>query len=308
VEPAEEAEKLELTLRNVTKRYGQTVALDQLSYMFSPGIYGILGSNGAGKSTLLKLISDNLKRDGGQILYDGTEILQLGAAYRGILGYMPQEQGYYAEMTIQTFLQYIAVLKGIPRKEARQQINALLEATNLAQHTTKRLQECSGGMRQRVLLAQAMLGDPKVLILDEPTAGLDPEERIRIRNYIATFSQNRIILLATHIVSDIESISDQILLLDHGQLRNADTPAALLRGVQPYIAEVTCDAETLETLRQNYQIANVRHFNENIIVRIVGKDVFSVPNSTPCIPTLDDVYLFYIAARTDENQNRTPIF
>lgn len=292
---------MELTLKDLTKTYGSTKALDQMSYSFTPGIYGILGSNGAGKSTMMKLISDNLKRDGGQILYDGEDILQLGAKFRSVLGYMPQEQGYYPSMTIQTFLQYVAMLKGIPRREARTQIGQLLEATNLAQHAGKRLQGCSGGMRQRVLLAQALLGDPKVLILDEPTAGLDPEERIRIRNYISSFSQGRIILLATHIVSDIESISDQIMLMDKGRLLGVDTPDRWLTKVTPFVAEVSCTQEVLNQLRQHYQIANVRHVNGRSVVRIVGQTVSDVPDSTPCTPSLDDVYLYYLGAAREGN-------
>lgn len=294
MECTEEAEELELALVNLTKSYGGVVALNRLSYSFSPGIYGILGSNGAGKSTLLKLISDNLKRDDGEILFDGKDILQLGSEFRSILGYMPQEQGYYPDMTVKTFLQYLCMLKGIARKDARSQISRLLGATNLAQHATKRLNSCSGGMRQRVLLAQALLGDPKVMILDEPTAGLDPEERIRIRNYISELSQNRIVLLATHIVSDIESISDKILLMDHGNILAVDTPDELLRSVQPHVTEISCEAEKLEQLRQQYQIANVHHMAGQTIVRIIGQNVTTLPGSIPCRPSLDDVYLYYI--------------
>lgn len=209
---------MQLELIDLTKRYGDFVALDHLNITFTAGIYGILGANGAGKSTMMNLLTDNISRSNGKILYDGTDILKLGKDFRKILGYMPQQQGFYEHMTAQTFLYYMADLKGIPKRQAAQEIDDLLDATNLSDVRHKKLGGYSGGMKQRVLLAQALLGDPKVVILDEPTAGLDPKERIRIRNFISAMSRNRIILLATHIVSDIESISDQILMMKKGQM------------------------------------------------------------------------------------------
>ena len=219
---------MELKLENVTKKYGEKVALDGFSYTFTPGIYGILGANGAGKSTMMNLITDNLPRNGGTISYDGTEVRKLGVDFRRILGYMIQQQGLYEGMTAESFLVYMARLKEIPRKEVKGQIQRVLEMTNLADVSHKKIGSFSGGMKQRVMLAQALLGDPQVLILDEPTAGLDPRERARLRDHIYRLAQHRIVLLATHIVSDIEAIADSILLLRQGKLLRSGTSGELI--------------------------------------------------------------------------------
>lgn len=222
---------MELCLDSVTKKYGAKVALDGFSYTFQPGIYGILGANGAGKSTMMNLITDNLKRDGGEITFDGAEIRKLGAAYRRALGYMTQQQGLYEGMTAESFLVYMARLKEIPRKAVPGEIDRVLEMTNLSDVRHKKVGSFSGGMKQRVLLAQALLGDPKVLILDEPTAGLDPKERARLRDHIYRLSQDRIVLLATHIVSDIEAIADSILLMRQGKLLRSGTSEELIQSL-----------------------------------------------------------------------------
>lgn len=220
---------MELVIKNLTKRYGEKLALDGFSYSFTPGIYGILGANGAGKTTLMNLITDNVKRDEGEILWDGKEILSLGAAYRALLGYMPQQQGMYPDFSAREFLLYMAELKGLPRKAAEVQIGELLRVTGLSDVAHRRLGGFSGGMKQRVLLCQALLGDPKILILDEPSAGLDPKERLRIRNHIAELAEDRIVFLTTHIVSDIESIAKDVLLMKAGRILTHGAPEELLR-------------------------------------------------------------------------------
>lgn len=220
-----------LELKELTKTYGVKVALDRFSYTFDRGICGILGANGAGKSTMMNLITDNVKRDGGSILYNGRDVLELGPAFRQALGYMPQQQGMYEEMSAYAFLLYVAKLKGIGRREARAQAERLLELVNLSSGAHKKLSGFSGGMRQRVLLAQALLGEPEVIILDEPTAGLDPKERIRIRNYVHDLAKDCIVLWTTHIVSDIESIADDVILMQHGRLVAHGRPAELVAGV-----------------------------------------------------------------------------
>ena len=222
---------MELRIEHLTKRYGEKVALADFSYTFTPGIYGILGANGAGKSTLMNLITDNVSRDGGSILFDGTEILKLGKAFRATVGYMPQQQGMYDDFSARAFLRYMAEIKQIPAKQARAQIEQLLEVVNLREVAHKKVGGFSGGMRQRVILAQALLGEPKVLILDEPTAGLDPKERLRLRRYIADLAQDRIVFLTTHIVSDIESIARDVLLMQEGSIVAHGTPEDLMARV-----------------------------------------------------------------------------
>ena len=222
---------MELRLTELSKKYGDKVALDKFSFSFKQGIYGILGANGAGKSTMINLITDNLKRDGGAILFDDTEIQELGVDYRRVLGYMTQQQGLYEEMTADSFLVYMARLKEISRKAVPGEIDRVLEMTNLVDVRHKKIGSFSGGMKQRVLLAQALLGNPKVLILDEPTAGLDPKERARLRDHIYRLSQDRIVLLATHIVSDIEAIADSILLMRQGKLLRSGTSEELIKSL-----------------------------------------------------------------------------
>lgn len=222
---------MELRLMEVTKKYGEKVALNQFTYAFQQGIYGILGANGAGKSTMMNLITDNLRRDGGSITFDGEDIVKLGVSYRRILGYMTQQQGLYEGMTAESFLVYMARLKEIPRKAVSGEVERVLEMTNLLDVRHKKIDSFSGGMKQRVLLAQALLGNPKVLILDEPTAGLDPKERARLRDHIYRLSQDRIVLLATHIVSDIEAIADSILLMRQGKLLRSGTSEELIKSL-----------------------------------------------------------------------------
>ena len=222
---------MQLEIKHLTKRYGDKTALDDFSYCFDAGIYGILGANGAGKTTLMNLITDNVRRDAGEILFNGTDVLKLGKRFRSVLGYMPQQQGMYPDFSARAFLLYMAELKEIPRKQAREQVEALLEMVNLQDAAHKKLGGFSGGMRQRVLLAQALLGDMAVLILDEPSAGLDPRERLRIRKYIAQLASDRIVFLTTHIVSDIESIAKDVLLMKQGKLVTHGTPEALIESV-----------------------------------------------------------------------------
>ena len=285
---------MQLELIDLTKRYGDFVALDHLNITFTAGIYGILGANGAGKSTMMNLLTDNISRSNGKILYDGTDILKLGKDFRKILGYMPQQQGFYEHMTAQTFLYYMADLKGIPKRQAAQEIDDLLDATNLSDVRHKKLGGYSGGMKQRVLLAQALLGDPKVVIFDEPTAGLDPKERIRIRNFISAMSRNRIILLATHIVSDIESISDQILMMKKGQMVGMGTPGELIESVADKVKEMSCSPEELDRVQEQYKVGNIFQRHGETWVRIIGDNLSTEGQYVEDHLSLEDVYLYYL--------------
>lgn len=234
---------MELRIEHLTKKYGEKVALRDFTYTFTPGIYGILGANGAGKSTLMNLITDNVKRNEGQILWNGTDILKLGKSFRAKLGYMPQQQGMYNDFSARAFLRYMAQIKEIPKKQADEQIEQLLDVVNLREDAHKKVGGFSGGMRQRVLLAQALLGDPKILILDEPTAGLDPRERLRLRQYISDLAQDRIVFLTTHIVSDIESIAGDVLLMKQGELVRHGAPEVLI---------ASCSGKDLEDVYMAY--------------------------------------------------------
>ena len=217
-----------LEIRNLAKIYGDFTALDGVSVTLDKGIYGLLGPNGAGKSTLMNLITDNLKRSGGEILYNGEDILTLGSAFRKKVGYTPQLQGMYEDFSARAFLHYIGRLKGMNRKDCKVQTEEFLTIVGLNKKAHKRLGSFSGGMRQRVLLAAAMLDNPEILILDEPTAGLDVGERIRLCNYIASLGKDRTVILATHIVSDIEAIADTVLLLFRGKIRISGSPAEVI--------------------------------------------------------------------------------
>lgn len=285
---------MQLELINLTKKYGNFTALDRLNITFTPGIYGILGANGAGKSTMMNLLTDNISRTDGQILFDGTDILKMGKDFRRVLGYMPQQQGFYEQMTAYGFLCYIAELKGLSKKQAQADIDKLLEITNLTDVKHKKMGGFSGGMKQRVLLSQALLGDPKVVLLDEPTAGLDPKERIRIRNFISSLSRDKIILLATHIVSDIESISDQIILMKKGKLVDIGTPTALTDSVIGKVIELPCPMEQLEEMQSRYKVGNVFQRNGETWIRVIGDDIPLHGKTVTEHLTLEDVYLYYL--------------
>lgn len=293
---------MELQLEHLSKTYGTVQALKDISYTFKPGIYGILGANGAGKSTMINLITDNVARDkgsaGGSILYDGQDILKLGSRFRGIIGYMPQQQGFYEDFSPKAFLRYMAEIKGIKGKNengqtVKEQIDELLEVVNLTGVAYKKIGGFSGGMKQRVLLAQALLGDPDILILDEPTAGLDPKERIAIRNYIAELSRNKIILFATHVVSDIECIADYVLLLKKGEIIAMGTPVELIEKIHGKVAEITCTLDEVGKLQEKYHIGNIRQRKNGIALRLVGDEL---PDEAVMVDEnidLEDVYLYY---------------
>lgn len=221
-----------LVVDHVTKKYGNFTALEDICLEFTPGVYGLLAPNGAGKTTLIKMLTTLLFPTGGQILWDGEDILALGAEYRGLLGYLPQQFGYYPNYTPRQFLRYAAALQGLPGRKAAPRIDHLLELVGLAHAADKKMKKCSGGMLQRVGIAVAMLNDPKLLILDEPTAGLDPRERVRFRNLIHALSEDRIVILSTHIVSDIETIAGQIVMFKDHRLYCCDSPAHICSQLQ----------------------------------------------------------------------------
>lgn len=289
---------MELVIDHLTKTYGTVQALKGVDYTFESGVYGILGANGAGKSTMINLITDNVKRESGQILYDGEDILKLGKKFRALVGYMPQQQGFYEDFSPKAFLKYMAEIKGLRKKNDKgqtvnQQIDELLEVVNLTSVAHKKIGGFSGGMKQRVLLAQALLGDPKILILDEPTAGLDPKERIGIRNYIAELSKDKIILFATHVVSDIECIADKVMLLKKGEIIASGTPVELIEQMQGKVAEITCTLDDVSRLQEEYKVGNVRQRKNGLALRIVGDELPEEAVKVNDNIDLEDVYLYY---------------
>ena len=222
-----------LEIRNLSKSYGKKVALNNINLKFDNGLYGLLGPNGAGKSTLMNIITDNLKADNGEILWNGMDYQKLGVKYREILGYMPQQQGLYNGFTGKRFLNYIAVLKDIPKKEILLQIEESAKKVNLQNELDKKINMYSGGMKQRLLIASCILGNPKLIIFDEPTAGLDPKERVRVKKLMQELSSKSIVIIATHIVPDIENIAKEIEILKEGVLIEKNTPEKLIEKYAP---------------------------------------------------------------------------
>lgn len=284
---------MKLEIKNLNKNYGDVQALKSVNLTLEPGIYGLLGPNGAGKSTLINLLTDNVKRDQGQILWDGEESLKMGKAYRKLLGYMPQQQGCYEDFSAGAFLIYIGQLKGMSKKEAEAKSIELLRTLNLDDVIHKKIGEFSGGMKQRLLLAQALLNNPQILILDEPTAGVDPQERIRIRNYISEIAADKIVILATHIVSDVEAIAKEIILLKKGEVIQSGSPYKLIDKINQNIYEVYIRQEELETVQKKYTIGNIRYTESGLAVRIIA-DVTPVEYEYKRVfGNLEDVYLYY---------------
>lgn len=286
---------MKLEIKNLSKTYvkGKPKSLDNLSTEFTSGVYGILGPNGAGKSTLMNIIADNIKADSGEVLYNGENIIKLGKDFRNILGYMPQQQGIYKSFTGRRFLWYMVSLKGIPKKEAKERIEKVLNLVNLKDHADKKLGAYSGGMKQRILIAQALLNDPEVLLLDEPTAGLDPMERIRIRNFISEIAINKIVIITTHIVSDIQYISKEILLMNKGKLLLKDNPDTIVESMQGKVFEARIQEDQLNKVKEKYNISNIIKTNDGLLARIVSEDKPKELNINDVKSTLEDTYLYY---------------
>lgn len=285
---------MEIRISHLTKRFGDKTALDDVSLTLDAGVHALLGPNGAGKSTLINILTDSIERDKGEVLYNDYEITSLGAKYRELLGYMPQQQRLYDNYTAEEFLKYMAAVKGIAPARAREQIAELLKVVNLWEVRRKKVGGFSGGMKQRVLLAQALLGEPRILILDEPTAGLDPSERINIRNYIAMVAQKMIVLFATHVVSDIECIAKDVIMIRDGRICKTGTPMELIDGMQGKVGELPCKLEDLEQLQTKYCVGNVYQRREGLRVRIVGDELPEEALPVKDSIDLEDVYMYHV--------------
>lgn len=282
-----------LRIKAISKSYGgKKLALNNVSLTLTPGIYGLLGPNGSGKSTLMNIITDNIKSDSGQVLYNGKDIHLLKEEYRDIVGYMPQQQVLYDNFTGEEFLWYMAALKGLDKRSCKDKIDELLNMVNLSNERDKKIGSYSGGMKQRILIAQAMLNDPKILIMDEPTAGLDPSERIRIRNFLSTLSKNKIIIIATHIVSDIEFIAKEIILLKSGEVINKGEPQKLLSTINGKVYEIEVGLNE-EYKCEGAKVANIRMSANEKIYRVLQNEPPKGYNYHNVKAGLEELYLYY---------------
>lgn len=280
---------MQLDFNKINKYYGKHHALVDFSASLNDGIYALLGPNGAGKTTLMNILVDNLRADSGEILYDDKNTVQMGTDFRKILGFMPQQQQLNTSMSCIQFMYYMAALKGINQKEADRQIGELLQTVNLDDVKKKRISTLSGGMKQRLLIAQALLGNPKILILDEPTAGLDPKERIRIRNLISQVSLERIVIFATHVVSDVEFIAKSFLFLKKGKLIEQGGLSELIEKIKGKTFDLVVEKDYVEEILKLYRVSNICRLSDGIHVRILSDTI--VEGATPVIPTVDDIYL-----------------
>ena len=279
-----------LTIRDLSKSYGSNLALNQFTYSFDHGIYALLGPNGSGKSTLMNIVTQNLKSDNGNILLDGGPIGKLGASYREKLGFMPQYPGMYPSFSALDFLRYMAVLKGLNKKKADEQIDELLHAVELHDVRTHRIGSFSGGMKQRLALAQSLLGDPEIVILDEPTAGLDPKQRIAIRNYIASVALNKTVIIATHVVSDVEFIAREAIMLKKGVISDSGSPYELTQKIEGQVWQTVVAAEEVQAMQEKFRVVNIQNGEQGVILRILS-DVKPTEDSVTVVPSLEDYYL-----------------
>ncbi|GKX28726.1 ABC transporter ATP-binding protein [Vallitalea longa] len=283
---------MELTIDRLTKQYKNKIAVDRISYTLTKGVYGLLGANGAGKTTLMRMMCGIIKPTSGEVKYDGIDVKQ--QEYRDILGYLPQDFGYYPEFTAMEFMCYMGSLKGFTKLKSKQKAKELLEMVKLTDVAKKKIKTFSGGMKRRLGIAQAMINNPDILILDEPTAGLDPKERIHFRNIISKLGSDKIILLSTHIVSDVENIANTILVMKNGQIIHDGQLEDIIKVIENRIFECNVDNETAEKLTSTYPVINIRQDGEKIFLRLVC-------NEKPCETalsvkaTLEDLYLYYFS-------------
>ena len=282
---------MELTFDGLVKNYDTVKALKGVSFTLTPGVNGLLGPNGAGKSTMMNILSGNLSQTSGRITFNGEDIRNMGKEFRKRLGYMPQQQALYPGFTAAQFLGYMATLRGMEKAEATDAVHRVLRQVALEDVATRKSKTFSGGMKQRLLIAQAILADPDVLVLDEPTAGLDPKQRIAIRNLIASLAERKIVIVSTHVVSDIAGIAKEILLLKQGELISQLPPAELIQQIDGIVWEVSVSKDDLPNWQSRYRISNMAYDGSDFCLRLLSDE--AVPGGHPVKPNLEDVYLSY---------------
>ncbi|MBR3420456.1 MAG: ABC transporter ATP-binding protein [Ruminococcus sp.] len=280
-----------LCFKELTKKYGSFYALDNFQTELDSGIYALLGPNGAGKSTLMNILVGLTAPTSGEILFDGKNTEQMGEDFRAKIGYMPQYPGFYPGFTAMELMRYMADMKGYPRKERDKRCLELLESVNLTQQRDKKIKTFSGGMKQRLGLAQALINEPEILVLDEPTAGLDPKERVRFRNMVRKLSEKMTIIFCTHIVSDIETIAKEVILIHHGKLVQQGNIPALIKEMEGKVWEILPDADELELLLEQYPRSSLVSRNMQTVLRVVN-DEKPHNDAHACEPVLEDVYLY----------------
>lgn len=293
---------MELCMEHVSKQFKDVTAVDDISLRITPGVWGLLGANGAGKTTLMRMIAGIMKPDSGKILYDGIPIGELKESYRDVFGYLPQEFGFYPEFTVKDYLEYVAVLKGLAEKDSKRRINGLLEQLTLSHVRNKKIMKLSGGMKRRVGIAQALLNEPEILVLDEPTSGLDPGERVRFRNLLSEFAHDRIVLISTHIVSDVEYIATQNAVVKGGKLLAQGTTGELVKMVEGKVWTARIPMERLPEYERRLQVVNIRNEDDGqISVRYLAKEPYTA-GSLPAAPHLEDLYLWLFPGETVERR------
>lgn len=280
-----------LKIDNISKNFGRKVALKDISFSLEDGVYGLLGDNGAGKSTLMRILTTVLKPSSGSVEADGNSIKVLGDKYRSLLGYMPQEFFVYPTLTARGFLEYMSSLKGINEKNLKNKIDEVLEFVNLKDVANKRVVTFSGGMKRRIGIAQAIINNPKIIILDEPTAGLDPQERIRFLNILGDMGKNKIIIISTHIVSEIEAISRDVIVMKKGKLVEKGDIDTLVETMASKVWEAEVEQNDLKEIEKNNPIIKMKRKNEKIRIRYVGEKIKEIENKK-VLPTLEDYYVY----------------
>lgn len=283
---------MELCMNKVCKHFGSFIAVDDVNLTMTNGVYGLLGVNGAGKTTLMRMLCTLLSPSSGHITLDGRDIFLMDADYRDLLGYLPQEFGFYPDFSVRDYLRYIATLKGVRPMVARERVERLIRQVGLEKVATRKMKRLSGGMKRRAGIAQAMLNDPHILILDEPTAGLDPNERIRFRNLVSELAEDRMVLLSTHIVSDVEYICREIWLMNEGRIITQGTIDALIHAMRDEVWRVTVPRAQVNTFMSQFKVANIKTTPEGAELRIVAP-VKPTPEAIRETPTLEDVFLYH---------------